>query len=144
MKKSIFKTMSVVAAITMCLSLSVPTAAASNAYSDMVAPCYETTQLGKSELTISSTKATCKSSANNCDSVTITAVQTLEKHWGLWIWNEVDGANWTKTVNASAIYMSNTKSGLDSGTYRLKTVFTLTESDGTTETITVYSTEKTI
>lgn len=40
--------------------------------------------------------------------------------------------------------MSNTKSGLDSGTYRLRTDFTVTSTSGSTETITVYSAEKTV
>ena len=74
----------------------------------------------------------------------ITVEHTLEKHWGLWIWNEVDGASWTKTVYSDTIRLSNTKSGLDSGTYRLKSVFTLTNSSGKSETITIYSEEETI
>jgi len=40
--------------------------------------------------------------------------------------------------------MSNHKYNLESGTYRLKTVFTLTATNGETETITVYSEEVTI
>lgn len=40
--------------------------------------------------------------------------------------------------------MNNNKNKLDSGTYRLKTVFTLTSTSGETETITVYSEEVTI
>lgn len=39
---------------------------------------------------------------------------------------------------------SNTKYELESGNYRLKTVFTLTDKQGKTETITVYSDEKTV
>ena len=74
----------------------------------------------------------------------ITVEHTLEKHWGLWIWNEVDGASWTKTVNMSAVSFVSTKGGLDSGTYRLKSVFTLTNLSGKSETITVYSDEKTV
>jgi hypothetical protein len=37
--------------------------------------------------------------------------------------------------------MRNFKYDLDSGTYRLKSEYTLTAKDGTTETITVYSLE---
>ena len=40
--------------------------------------------------------------------------------------------------------MSNSKNGLSSGTYRLKTVFVLKSSDGKTETATAYSDEQTI
>lgn len=71
--------------------------------------------------------------------------KAIEKYSGwFWIWNSVDGASWTKTVNTNSISMSNSKSGLSSGTYRLKSVFTLTSSSGKTETITIYSTEKSI
>ena len=38
--------------------------------------------------------------------------------------------------------LSTTQSGLESGTYRLKSTFTLTSSSGSVETITIYSTEK--
>lgn len=58
--------------------------------------------------------------------------------------NEVDGASWSKTVKSSNLSMSNTKSGLDSGTYRLRTDFTVTSTSGSTETITVYSKEKSV
>lgn len=110
-----------------------------------VSPAYEYADSVSSRLYISEQTATCRSDADGCNVVSITVEQTLEKHSGwFWIWNSVDGANWTKTVNLNSISMSNTKSGLSSGTYRLKSVFTLTSSSGKTETITVYSEEKTI
>lgn len=59
-----------------------------------------------------------------------------------WKWNEVD--YWSESVNTTSIFMSNHKYNLESGTYRLKTVFTLTATNGETETITVYSEEVTI
>lgn len=111
---------------------------------EIVMPAYEIANNPVSQLSISGTTATCTSKTNGTSVKSITAEQTLEKYWGLWIWNEVDGANWSKTVKANNLYMTNNKSGLDSGTYRLKTVFTLTANDGTTETITVYSQEKII
>lgn len=40
--------------------------------------------------------------------------------------------------------MTNYKNNLESGTYRLKTVFTVTSKNGQTETIAVYSGEKSI
>ena len=95
-------------------------------------------------LAIVGTKATCRSTAAGNTLKSITATQTIEKHWGLWIWNEVDGASWSKTVKSSNLSMSNTKSGLDSGTYRLRTDFTVTSTSGSTETITVYSKEKSV
>lgn len=99
----------------------------------------------ESVLTFSGTTATCKSSFY--DTVTyssITAVQSLEKDGLLWTWSTV-GGEWTKTVtNTSSLSFTNTKSGLASGTYRVKTVFTVVTKDGATETVTVYSSEKTI
>lgn len=119
-------------------------AADTNPVGETIVPLYEIVNDTTSRLTISGTTATCKSTATGDLIQSITAEQTLQKYWGLWIWNEVDNASWTKTVNGSSISMSNTKSGLDSGTYRLQTEFTVTTSDGKTETVTVYSEEKTV
>ncbi|MGN0683975.1 MAG: hypothetical protein ACI4JY_09895 [Oscillospiraceae bacterium] len=47
-------------------------------------------------------------------------------------------------MKTNIIRLSNSKSGLPSGTYWLKSVFTLTSSSGKTETVTIYSTEKSI
>lgn len=47
-----------------------------------------------------------------------------------------------ESIQASSIILVNAKSKLQNGKYRLKTVFTLTDKDGKTETITVYSDEK--
>ncbi len=110
---------------------------------DEVSPLYEYADELKSLLSVSSTKATCRSDAIcSNEVVTIYVEQTLQKYWGLWIWNKVDGGYWTKTQNGSSIAVSNSISGLKSGTYRLKSVFTLTTSSGKTEKITVYSNEK--
>lgn len=76
---------------------------------------------------------------NNIQSVK--AVQTLEKHWAFGIFFAVDNASWEKTVYTDNLSMTNYKYSLDSGTYRLKTVFTVTLIGGQTETITVYSGE---
>lgn len=110
---------------------------------DLISSAYENARQVDSLLSITSATAECKSVCDGMSSVTkITVEHTLEKHWGLWIWNEVDGASWTKTVNMSAVSFVSTKSGLESGTYRLKSVFTLTNSSGKSETITVYSDEE--
>ena len=74
----------------------------------------------------------------------IVAEQTLQKQGFLWTWGTYDGTEWTKTVYSNTLAMSNTKSSLSSGKYRLKTVFTLTDKDGKTEKITVYSDEKSV
>ena len=68
-------------------------------------------------------------------------MQSLERHSFLWSWDTV-GGSWTKTeTNAVSVTFTNTKSGLTSGTYRVKSVFTVTLSNGTSETVTVYSNE---
>ncbi len=132
----------------LCLFAAVGTVAYAETVSNPnygVSRAYEYADSVSSRLYISEQTATCRSDADGCNVVSITVEQTLEKHSGwFWIWNSVDGANWTKTVNLNSISMSNTKSGLSSGTYRLKSVFTLTSSSGKTETITVYSEEKKI
>lgn len=69
----------------------------------------------------------------------ITAEQTLQKKGILNIYTKVSGANWTKTEYGDFIDMYNTMNNPSSGTYRLKTEFTLTGTNGKTEKVTVYS-----
>lgn len=112
---------------------------------DIVSPLYEIADDPMSTLRFDGKDAYCTSYTSGTDTVSITVEQTIEKYSGwFWIWNNVEGATWKKTVNSDSIFFSNTKSGLESGTYRLKSVFTLTNSSGKTETITVYSSEKKI
>lgn len=128
-------------------STSIPASAetATYALNEGIAPAYEYADTAKSMLYISSNSAECISRCtSSSDVVQITVEQTLQKFWGLWVWNDVDGALWTATERGSSISAVNTKNGLTSGTYRMKSVFTLTSSSGETETITVYSEEKTI
>lgn len=97
-----------------------------------------------SELSISNNTASCTSFYYDADKITtkIMITQTLEKHSFLWAWETVGGTR-TKTVNGSSASLTGKVSGLASGTYRVKTVFDVT-ANGTTETITVYSAEKTV
>jgi len=106
-----------------------------------ISPAYEIAKNVSSDLVIDGTNAYCTSNVRGDDIVSITVTQTLQKYWGLWIWNDVSGAEWTKTVNYSATTLSSSKSGLDNGTYRVKSVFNLTDKSGKTETITIYSNE---
>lgn len=98
-----------------------------------------------SMLSISGTTATCFSKYLDGVSVAkVTITQSLEKHSFLWSWDTV-GGSWSKTdTNAVSVTFTNTKSGLSSGTYRVKSVFTVTLQNGKTESVTVYSEEKTI
>ena len=134
------------AAISACVICLVPiaqTAQAAEPYS-VVAPLYEIADVTTSSLRINGTSAYCKSTVDNSSAVKITAEQTLQKQGFLWTWGTYDGTEWTKTVYSNTLAMSNTKTGLSSGKYRLKTVFTLTDKDGKTEKITVYSDEKSV
>lgn len=111
---------------------------------DGISLMYEIADNLTSELDIADRTAYCVSKATSKDAVSITVTQTLQKYWGLWIWNSVDGAEWTKTVDRNSINVSNSIGGLDNGKYRLKSVFTLTDKNGKSETITVCSSEQKI
>ncbi len=106
---------------------------------DFVDPAYVIANNPVSRVTISGTTATCYSSTRG-NATTISITQTLQVKKTT-VWSNVKDATWTKTVNANSITMRNFKYNLDSGTYRLKSEYTLTAKDGTTETITVYSLE---
>lgn len=106
---------------------------------DIVEPAYAIANNPVSRVTISGTTATCYSSTRG-NATTISITQTLQVKKTT-VWSNVKDATWTKTVNANSITMRNFKYDLDSGTYRLKSEYTLTAKDGTTETITVYSLE---
>lgn len=132
-------------AICMCTSLCITTyAEETDAYiSDEIVPAYEIAQSLSSVLSINGTRATCESSVKGDDFVSITVTHTLQKYSGwFWIWNDVENSTSSKTVNTNAIMLSTTKSGLESGTYRLESTFTLTSSSGSVETKTIYSSEK--
>lgn len=103
---------------------------------------YEIANSCTSNLEIVNGTAQCTSIAKGTDAVSITVTQTLQKYWGLWIWDDVDGATWTETTDISSVCLYNTKSGLKSGTYRVKSTFVLTDENGKSETITIYSNEQ--
>lgn len=133
------KVISLLLSVIMCFTLSVP-ASAKTGSSGTAQPYYDKASTATSKLTVSGTVATCKSSCDGKSNVVkIVAMQTLEKDGRIY-----DNTAWLTTVNSSTLTMSNTKSGLVSGKYRLKTVFTLTDTYGMTETFTVYSDEKTV
>ena len=99
-----------------------------------------------SSLEIVGSTAYCESKYvdNNSSIKSIYGVQTLEKRSSSGSYTTVNGTRWTKEVNSSNMAMQNSKSGLSSGTYRLKTVFKVTFNNGKTETTTVYSLLSTI
>lgn len=130
-------------AVLLCLAPAKQVTAAAEPYS-IVLPLYDIGYGAYSNLCISGSTASCESHVTGDSAVTITVEQYLQKQGILWIWSTYDGAEWTETVNANDISVSNTKSGLTRGKYRLKTVFTLTDRNGKTETIKVYSEEVTV
>jgi hypothetical protein len=106
---------------------------------------YVLVQTASNSLTISGTTATCSSIViGNSTVISVSATQTLEKQGFLWSWSDVSGATWSKTVSGKKLTLEKDKSGLSNGTYRVRTVFTLTSNNGSTETITTYSNEVTI
>lgn len=131
------KCLIVVLTVVMCFSVFVVTATAAG-----ITTCDISSASKTSSLTLSGTTATCTSFYNDCQTASkIVIVQSLEKKSFLWSWNTV-GGEWTKTVTNSAnVAFSNKKTSLSSGTYRVKSVFTVTLSDGASETVTRYSSE---
>lgn len=121
---------SALCAVCLCTELGVTASAetvSTYSFAGSVSPLYEIADNARSELNIVGTTAECKSQADGSNTAKITVVQTLEKYSGwFWIWNNVDGAAWTKTVNGSSTSLANTKSGLAGGKYRVKSVFAFT------------------
>ena len=132
MKKALTVLLVVILAFTCCIPV----------YADMgtfaLGSCTRT-----SSLSIGGSTATCTSKFNSeNDNVSkVTIEQSLEKHSFLWAWDTV-GGTWNKTSTDSIVTFTNKVSNLSSGTYRVKTVFTVTTTDGQSETVTVYSAEK--
>lgn len=109
---------------------------------EVVAPAHEIADNAISILRIDGQTALCNSKTKSKGAVEIVIVQTLEKYSGwFWIWNAVDDASWTIYNYSGSVDVTNKKSGLSSGTYRLKSEFTLKNSAGKTESFTVYSEE---
>ncbi len=95
-----------------------------------------------SALTISNSTATCRSVfLGSADVSKVKVEQHLQKK-SLLIWSNV--SSFSTTITGKNASFTNTKSSLSSGSYRLKSVFTVTMSDGQTETVTVYSDTKTV
>ena len=110
---------------------------------DTASPLYKIATSVSSTLGFTGTTAYCVSQADGINTVQITVVQTLQKYSGwFWIWDDV--TSWTKTVNLNSLHLSSSKSGLSSGKYRVKSVFTLTDKNGKTETLTIYSSTESI
>lgn len=119
--------------------LSVCAYADSNRTIPGISPYYSYAVNPSSYLSLNGSDLNCTSYVCGNGVTKIVGEQTLQKKGILNIYTKVSGANWTKTVNDDEFDMYNTKYNISSGTYRLKTEFTLTASSGKTETVTVYS-----
>ncbi len=105
-------------------------------------PAYSYTSDCSSSISISNSTATCKSYIRGYFNVTtkIEVEQTLQKKNSSGKW--VDVCSWNNTINYFQGTVTNYAYSLSSGTYRLKSVFTV-YSGNNHETITNDSSEKT-
>ncbi|MBP1547758.1 MAG: hypothetical protein J6A37_14325 [Oscillospiraceae bacterium] len=90
-----------------------------------IEPRYVYTGSVISSITISDSSSTayCKGTAKGDSTVTrIEATQYLEKKSGT-TWSTVSGCTWSDSSNRNSLTISNSKSNLSSGTYRVRTVF---------------------
>ena len=117
--------------------------AASAAVIPSDAPAYSYTSECSSALSVSGTTATCDSSVTGYynETTKIVIAQTLQKKNSSGNWDDV--CSWGSIINYFADSLTNTKSSLSSGTYRLKTT-AVVYAGSAHETITKYSKEKTI
>ena len=107
------------------------------------APNWNYTAHMTSSLHYNGTTMTCVSTVTAFDEVTsIKIEQTLQKQGLFWIWSKYDkDPNWTTIVYDCGANIYNYKTVTESGRYRLKTVATVTNEDGKSEKITIYSEE---
>lgn len=139
----LFKPLLIILSITiMMVSLNVSVYADTAWFENGISPFYAIPQTVQSSLLISNNTAECYSKASGTSISHVTVVQTLEHLQGS-DWYPVVGASWSKNSSSTSITFTNSKSDLSSGTYRVKSVFTFTNSKGETETVTEYSSEKT-
>ena len=100
----------------------------SSAYNgnNTVSPYYLYTSKAESKLSITNGVASCKSKLTGYVYLTtkIEATQYLEKKNGT-SWETTIDRTWSDSTNSYILSMSNSKSNLSSGTYRLRTVFTV-------------------
>lgn len=135
MSKRLILVICVIVVTVMCLGMV--------AYAEGTVPFTLYTYSATSTLTISGTKATCTSKVTGYSGETTKIVigQTLQKKTSSGTWSEV--TSWSETVANYKASVTNTRSGLSSGTYRLKTIFTV-YAGSDYEVLTKYSTEKTV
>ncbi|MCD7731719.1 MAG: hypothetical protein LUI05_09545 [Oscillospiraceae bacterium] len=133
MKKVISAAIAVATALVMLFGITAYAAQARYSYTSAVS----------STLSISSGTANCQSVLSGTSAVThIFATQYLEKKSGT-TWTTVSGGTWNDSTSNISLVMTNSKSGLSSGTYRLRSVFVV-YSQANCETVEKTSSEVTI
>ncbi len=102
---------------------------------------YDLAGIKRSLISYSGGRAHCVSSITDADNVIkhVKIDQSLEKFAFLWFWTVEDGPRSYNSGSGNATFQ-NYKS-VSTGTYRVKSVFTVTLKDGRSETVTVYSSE---
>ena len=134
------KVITLILAVALCLSLLSVTAFADDASAYDISGAYKSSNLG-----ISGSTATCGSSYDGTTFVkSIKIVQSLEKYSYLWVWDTVGSEVSRTDTDTNYMSFTNIRVNITSGTYRVKSVFTVTLYDGTSETVTVYSEEVTV
>lgn len=138
MFKRIFTVILMLMTMAMPLNMSVQVSAEENSDISLYSVPFTST------LTVSGTTATCKSSGedSNGNATKIIVSQSLQKKNSSGSWTIVQA--WSNTINNYYGTVTNSKSGLASGTYRLKSTFYLYVGNTCTSTNTVYSSSKTI
>lgn len=104
-------------------------------------PNWEYTAFMTSTLYYEGTTMKCVSTVSAFAEVTcITIEHTLQKQGLLWAWSKYDKDSvWTTIEYDSIAALSTKKTVTESGKYRLKTVATVTNENGKSEKITIYS-----
>ncbi len=131
------KVLALILAVISVVSFSVVMVQAANG-NEGIMPCLNNTNSASVVLGISNSgKATISYSCIGINGVTtrIVAETKLERKWGL-LWLDVDGAEWTDSVNSKYLSGSHTVNLEKTGTYIATTKYTVTGSGGSADKIT--------
>ncbi len=132
------KVLALILAVISVVSLSVVMVQATSGNNGIM-PCWNNANSASILLTINSSgKATITTNCFGINGVTtkIEAETKLERKWGL-LWLDVDGAEWTASTTERYLTKEYTFQLSKTGTYRATTVYTVTGSGGSADTITI-------
>ena len=132
MRKIVLLSISVIMAVMLC---------GINAFA--IEPIYTYVSLATSTLNIVSDTAYCKASVVGSSSVKSTSGTMYLEKKGIFSWKTVNTESWTDSSSYNTLHMENSLSGLSSGKYRVRTVFTV-YSGNSSETVEAISIEESI